>query len=87
LTNKETEPIQWIIKWFIENTDVHAFEIRKNLKENYLGKGWIDSFKFISFITEIEDFFKIKFSNDEFQNRDFASIEGLSKILSEKIHD
>ena len=47
----------------------------------------IDSFKFISFITEIENFFKIKFSNDEFQNRDFASIEGLSKILSEKIHD
>ena len=81
-TNQNYE--EWIINWFIENTDVNSTKIKNNLNENYLGKGWIDSFKFISFITEIEDYFKLKFSNDEFQNRKFATIHGLVEILRNK---
>ncbi|MEW6044789.1 MAG: hypothetical protein AB1608_11055 [Thermoproteota archaeon] len=77
----------WIIKWFSENATLEENEIISNLEENYLIKGWIDSLKFISFISDIENEFKISFSNDEFQNRKFATIKGLTKIIEEKINE
>lgn len=72
----------WIIDWFIQNTDIQKDEIIKNLSENYLELGWIDSLKFISFITDIEEKFEILFSNDSFQDRNFSTIKGLAKIVS-----
>jgi len=72
----------WIIDWFIQNTDIQKDEIIKNLSENYLELGWIDSLKFISFITDIEEKFEIRFSNDSFQDRNFSTIKGLAKIVS-----
>ena len=58
----------WIINWFEEKANIEKNEILKNIEENYLELGWIDSLKFISFITDIEEFFNIRFSNDIFQN-------------------
>ncbi len=75
---------KWIMNWFVENSDVDEAEIKSNLNENYFEKKWIDSFKFMSFITDIEEEFDIMFSNDEFQNRGFASITGLAEILNKK---
>ena len=78
---------KWIIKWFEDNTDADKNEIIKNLDENYFLKGWIDSLKFISFISDIEKEFKINFSNKEFQNRKFATVNGISKIVEEKLNE
>ena len=75
---------KWLINWFKKNSLIKIREIEQHLDENYLENGWIDSFKFILFITDIENNFKIKFSNDEFQNRKFATINGLSKIIYDK---
>lgn len=77
----------WIVKWFSNNTNLLENEVIANLDENYLTKGWIDSLKFISFISDIENKFKIVFSNDEFQNRKFATINGLVQILEEKLNE
>lgn len=74
----------WLINWFEKNSTIAIKDIKKHLDENYLEKGWIDSFKFITFITDIENNFKIRFSNNEFQNRKFATINGLSKIINVK---
>jgi acyl carrier protein len=74
----------WIIQWFVNNSNLEENEINENLEENYLIKGWIDSLKFISFISDIENEFKISFSNDEFQNRKFATVNGIVKIIEEK---
>lgn len=76
---------EWLINWFEKNSDLNLDEIVNNVNEDYLAKGWIDSFKFISFITEIESKFKITFSNEEFQNMDFSTIEGLAGIIEAKI--
>jgi acyl carrier protein len=75
----------WIMEWFISNSNTNRKEIDENLTNNYFENGWIDSFKFIKFISDIEDYFKITFSNDEFQNRDFATIKGLGRIIESKI--
>jgi acyl carrier protein len=76
---------EWLIDWFEINSDLTKEEIKNNVNEDYLAKGWIDSFKFVSFVTEIEEEFKITFSTDEFQNRSFATLEGLDKIIEARI--
>lgn len=81
------DSISWIVKWFSNNTNLTENEIIANLDENYLTKCWIDSLKFISFISDIENEFKIVFSNDEFQNRKFATINGLVQIIEDKLNE
>ena len=75
----------WIVEWFKENTELKDDEI--GVHDNYFEKGWIDSFKFISFITNIEERFDIRFSNDEFQDRSFSTIEGIVEIIRRKINE
>lgn len=76
---------EWLIAWFEKNSDLTKGEIENNVSDDYLAKGWIDSFKFVAFVTEIEEEFKITFSTDEFQNRAFATLEGLDKIIEARI--
>ena len=77
---------KWILTWFVRNTDFEIDEIEKNLNEDYLLKGWIDSLKFITFISDMESEFNIIFSNDEFQNNSFSTINGIVKIIEEKMN-
>lgn len=76
----------WLIEWFKANTDLSAEDIGDDLNINYFEKGWIDSFKFISFITNIEENFNIRFSNDQFQDRGFSTIGGVIRLIEEKIN-
>jgi len=78
---------EWIINWFLENTSVSEEILKSNMNENYLEIGWLDSFHFISFITEIEDHFKIHFSNTSFQDRNFSTIPGLVNIIEVMINE
>lgn len=76
---------EWLINWFEKNSELTREEIENNITDDYLAKCWIDSFKFVLFVTEIEEEFKITFSTDEFQNRAFATLEGLGKIIGARI--
>lgn len=84
---QNTDVKNWIIQWFNKKSDLNRKDIEMNSDTNYFLKGWIDSLKFILLITDIEDKFNIRFSNDEFQKREFATINGLSKIVKEKLHE
>lgn len=75
----------WLITWFKNNTNKSYQEILNKINVNYFEEGWLDSFKFITFIMDIESSFSINFANDEFQNRDFSTINGLVKIISSRI--
>lgn len=77
---------EWIINWFEKNSTATRNDIESKQEENYFNTGWIDSFAFINFISDIEENFKISFSNDEFQDRDFATINGLVKIIKGKLN-
>ena len=74
----------WLFDWFEKNTFAKKDEISKNLEKNYFDSGWLDSFKFIELINDVEQEFQILFSNDEFQNRKFATISGLKEIITGK---
>lgn len=85
--NKIAADIQrWLINWFVENSDFSKEDVESNLDSNYFEQGWIDSFSFINFISDMEEKFEISFSNDEFQNREFATVNGLAKIIEGKIN-
>ncbi len=76
---------KWIVEWFEENTTTNREFIVKNSGEDYFAGGWIDSFKFIKFISDIEQKFGISFSNEEFQDKTFSTIDGLSIIIKRKM--
>jgi acyl carrier protein len=78
-------PCDYIEKWFLQNSSIEIEDIKNSYDVNYLQIGWIDSFDFIKMITDIEQYFKIKFKNDEFQNRSFATIDGLVHIVEVKL--
>lgn len=82
IKNYQSAVMNFIINWFINNTNIKEDEVRDEIDENYFEKGWIDSLKFISFISDIENNFSISFSNDDFQDRNFSTIKGLSKIIN-----
>ena len=68
----------WLIEWFSKNSDQNKDIIQENLHEDYLAKCWIDSLKFIELISDIENHFDIRFSNDDFQDRAFSTGNGFS---------
>ena len=73
---------QWIVEWFESHGG--GSNVRSHTADNYFDKGWIDSFMFITFIADLEERFKITFSNEEFQDRSFATIDGLTAIIEKK---
>ncbi|MGD0534562.1 MAG: acyl carrier protein [Methanoregula sp.] len=77
--------LAWILIWFEKNTTVQKDEILAGTGESYFEKGWIDSFQFIEFVSSIEEEYGISFSNDEFQDRKFSTIEGLAQIIRRKL--
>ena len=82
VSREETK--EWIVKWFETHAAAPVGTIAKSTSENYFEKGWIDSLSFISFIAEIEEAFDVQFSNEEFQNRAFATIDGLANIIAKR---
>ncbi len=73
----------WIIDWFSKNSEYKRDTIVKNKKENYFNLGYIDSFTFITFLSEIEEKYNIRFNNDQFKDKAFSTIEGLARIVKE----
>lgn len=76
----------WLVSWFVRNADLTEAEAAAGASENYFDKGWLDSLKFINFVSDIEQEFKISFSNEEFQDRSFSTMDGLAKIIEVKLN-
>lgn len=76
---------KWLVEWFVENGDVTEDILLENLEANYFNAGFLDSFTFISLIGDIEDEYEIEFDNEQFLDRDFATINGLAAIIAELV--
>lgn len=75
--------LDWVIKWFAVHGTSES-EMQDHLNENFFDLGYIDSFAFITLISDIEDEFGVSFDNDRFQERAFSTIQGLAKALEEE---
>jgi acyl carrier protein len=72
---------QWIIDWFKRQ----APHIKLEIDENYFAAGAIDSMGIIELIEEMEQYFSVRFSQDDFQDERFSCIGGLTEMLAEKL--
>ena len=73
---KLEKELKWLSKYFKIKIS------RKFLSTNYFEKGYLDSMELVSFIVEIEKKFQIKIKQKHYENRDFATIGGLAKIIN-----
>ena len=75
------------MQWFEAKGALSREEIERRARESYFDAGWIDSLGLIEFVDELETHFNIRFSNDEFQDRSFSTIDGLAALVERKRHD
>jgi len=73
------EIIRKIIKMDITDTEL--------VRINYLEKGIFDSFQMVEIITNLEDYFKIKFSVDDLTSPKFQTVDGMTEIIQSKINE
>jgi D-alanine--poly(phosphoribitol) ligase subunit 2 len=72
-------PEKWLQNWFAARGATVARD------QNYFDSNAIDSFGVIEMIEEIEDHFKLKFRQHDFQDRRFATVAGLAEIINERL--
>jgi acyl carrier protein len=69
----------WLQEWFAGRGATVARD------QNYFDANAIDSFGVIEMIEAIEDHFKVKFRQHDFQDRRFATIAGLAEIVDARL--
>lgn len=74
----------WLEEWFSNNSSKSIDEVKAKGDENYFAEGLVDSFGFISLLSDIEEKFGVTFNNDDFLDRSFATINGLAKMINTK---
>lgn len=70
----------WLFDWFRKRSP----QVHLSVEDNYFDAGAIDSFGVIELIEDMECNLEVKFTQDDFYDRRFFSISGLSEILTEK---
>jgi D-alanine--poly(phosphoribitol) ligase subunit 2 len=70
----------WLTDWFHHREPL----IRLAPETNFFVAGAIDSFGVIELIEEVEQTFSVKFTQEEFQDPRFVSIQGLANLLDSK---
>lgn len=72
---------EYILSWIIERNGLDMDVIESNMESSYFELGWMDSFDFINFISDIEDEFNLEFDNSQFQDRRFSTLKGLIETI------
>ena len=72
-----------LVKWFEIQSEQTGFDTRAN----YFELGLIDSFDVINLMEYCESEFGVVFSETQFEDRRFATIDGLSCIIDELRND
>jgi acyl carrier protein len=75
----QARPETWLQDWFATRGATVARDA------NYFEINAIDSFGVIEMIEAIEDHFKVKFRQHDFQDRRFATIAGLAEIIDDRL--
>jgi len=77
---------KWLIDWFSKKDKFNPND-KNMLNANYFELDIIDSLEVIFMIEAIEKEFGISFTQDDFQNRQFATVLGLSAIIDKHLED
>lgn len=75
---------EWLIDWFSKHSSLNATELAEFSSEDYLKKGIIDSFSFVMLVSDIDDEYDIAFTNEDFLDPRFPTIDGLAAMILER---
>lgn len=79
----QNDTVNWLIEWFEARGPLPDARGTALHETNYFEAGLIDSIDVIDLIAGIEDHFGIRFNEQHFQDRRFATIGGLAEIIEE----
>lgn len=69
--------------WFSRNAENNGLSEDDLLSANFLEAKIIDSLRIVELVVDIETNFDISFTQDQFQDDRFATIQGLAAIVAE----
>jgi acyl carrier protein len=75
---------EFVLNYFIKKTNKDKEDILCDI--SYFDEGYIDSLGVFELISILEEQFDFEFEDDDFQNRDFVTIHGISKIIEDKLN-
>ena len=75
---------EWLIDWFSKHSSLSVAELEAVSANDYLKQGIIDSFAFVMLISDIDDEFDIAFTNEDFLDPRFPTIDGLTAMINER---
>lgn len=75
---------EWIKKWMLDNVGMEEQELLEHTKDDYFELGWLDSYTFVGFITDLEKKINKKFSSEELTGKEFRTIDGLIEIIGKE---
>ena len=81
--NDQNQIEQWLVTWFSEKRPSPEGDLDAIRSLDFFAAGMIDSFGMVELVIEIEAEFGFQFSAEQFQDRRFPTISGLTQIITE----
>jgi len=81
--NLKEQVQEWLQKWFAGRGKMGQGS-QPNLLVDYFAAGWLTSMEIVEFVTEIEQQFRMQFSEADLQDARFVTISGLSELILER---
>ena len=75
------QTVSWLADWFRTHSGLDVLDPIALRGESYFDAGLIDSFGVIELIGDVEAHFGVEFSDRDFQDRRFATIDGLAEMI------
>lgn len=73
----------FILSYFMTKTNKAQEELLCSV--SYFDENYIDSLGIFELISALEEEYDFEFTDDDFQNRDFVTIDGISQIIEKKV--
>ena len=77
---------QFLKKWLVERAASQGISGPIDLDTDFIQQGIVDSMGIMEMVLELENQFEFRFTETDFQLREFCTIEGLSKIITRRIN-
>jgi acyl carrier protein len=72
----------WLVDWFRgRNETLVSTPIEQIVTADYFESQFVDSFGVIQLIEDVEQRFKLRFDERDFQDRRFSTVVGLAEII------
>jgi acyl carrier protein len=73
----------WLRQWFASRGKIAKHTDRSLSNIDYFAAGWLSSLEVVEFVTEIEDRFRMQFSEADLEDERFVTISGLVELILE----